>query len=393
MSRESRPPTRPDAGRDEDLKPKSGRRPQVIVCAGGGGVGKTTTSAAIALALAWQGKRTLVITVDPARRLADAMETPIGSEPKRVPLPATVTGELWALMPDPRVAMRTFIEHLFKDEPEAKERLLKNRIFLVMEEAVAGVHELVSVMLVVRAVSEIALDCVVVDTAPSRYALDLVSYPGRLASLLEGRAVAWFGTLAQRASGEDDGGGGGSSGGGMLAWGRRRVEGALGRALGARVITDVADLFGELARVRVRFAHLARQAEDLVLGEATKFVLVAAPSGAAGADLHYLARKLEKLERRATAVVLNRADTAAPAWVAALAGHEATTPALIAAIRQLEDERSARTRAADAMAAELRQKLPALRQLRLPTIAAEHPAAIVNALATALVGQLSAFGV
>lgn len=392
MSRESRPPVRQDAGRDEDLKPKSGRRPQVIVCAGGGGVGKTTTSAAIALALAWQGKRTLVITVDPARRLADAMETPIGSEPKRVPLPATVTGELWALMPDPRVAMRTFIEHLFKDEPEAKERLLKNRIFLVMEEAVAGVHELVSVMLVVRAVSEIALDCVVVDTAPSRYALDLVSYPGRLASLLEGRAVAWFGSLAQRASGGDDDGGG-SSGGGMLAWGRRRVEGALGRALGARVITDVADLFAELARVRVRFAHLARQAEDLVLGEATKFVLVAAPSGAAGADLHYLARKLEKLERRATAVVLNRADMAAPAWVAALSDDEATTPALIAAIRQLEDERLARTRAADAMAAELRQKLPALRQLRLPTIAAEHPAAIVNALATALSSQLSAFGV
>jgi anion-transporting ArsA/GET3 family ATPase len=391
MSRDSRPPARQDAGRDEDLKPKSGRRPQVIVCAGGGGVGKTTTSAAIALALAWQGKRTLVITVDPARRLADAMETPIGSEPKRVPLPPTVTGELWALMPDPRVAMRTFIEHLFKDEPEAKERLLKNRIFLVMEEAVAGVHELVSVMLVVRAVSEIALDFVVVDTAPSRYALDLVSYPGRLASLLEGRAVAWFGSLAQRASGDDDAGA--SSGGGMLAWGRRRVEGALGRALGARVITDVADLFGELARVRVRFAHLARQAEDLVLGEATKFVLVAAPSGAAGADLHYLARKLEKLERRATAVVLNRADTAAPAWVAALSGHEATTPALIAAIRQLEDERSARTRAADAMAAELRQKLPALRQLRLPTIAAEHPAAIVNALATALASQLSVFGV
>ncbi len=389
MSRESRPPARPDAGRDEDLKPKSGRRPQVIVCAGGGGVGKTTTSAAIALALAWQGKRTLVITVDPARRLADAMETPIGSEPKRVPLPATVTGELWALMPDPSVAMRTFIEHLFKDEPEAKARLLKNRIFLVMEEAVAGVHELVSVMLVVRAVSEIALDCVVVDTAPSRYALDLVSYPGRLASLLEGRAVAWFGSLAQRASGEDDGGGGG----GMLAWGRRRVEGALGRALGARVITDVADLFGELARVRVRFAHLARQAEDLVLGEATKFVLVAAPSGAAGADLHYLARKLEKLERRATAVVLNRADVAAPAWVAALSGHVAATPALIAAIRQLEDERAARTRAADAMAAELRQKLPTLRQLRLPTIAAEHPAAIVNALATELSSQLAAFGV
>ncbi len=373
---------------DRDLLPAAGRRPEVIVCAGGGGVGKTTTSAALALALAWQGKRTLVVTVDPARRLADAMDTPIGSEPKRVPLDPSVKGELWALMPDPRVAMRTFIEHLFKNEPEAKARLVQNPIFLVMEDAVAGVHELVSVMLVVRAVSEIALDVVVVDTAPSRYALDLVSYPGRLAALLEGRAVAWFGSLAQRATGDGD-----SEHGGVLAWGRRKVEGALGRVLGARVITDVANLFGELARVRLRFAQLARQAEELVLGEATKFVLVAAPSGAAGADLHYLARKLERLGREATAVVLNRADDAAPPWVDELLADEAATPALVAAVRQLEEERAARTRAADAMASELATSLPKLRQLRLPTIAAEHPAAIVGALAGELARHLGALGV
>lgn len=378
----------------DDLRPRAGKRPEVIVCAGGGGVGKTTTSAAIALALAWKGKRTLVITVDPARRLADAMETPIGSTPARVPLDPAVKGELWALMPDPREAMRTFIEHLFKDEPAALARMLKNPIYTVMADSVAGVHELVGVMLVVRAVCDLPLDCVVVDTAPSRYALDLVSYPGRLAALLEGRAVAWFGSLAQRTSGDDDDEAGSDRrGGGMLAWGRRRVENALGRVLGARVITDVANLFGELARVRERFAMLARQAEDLVLGPATRFVLVAAPTGAAAADLQYLARKLEKLERRATAVVLNRADAAAPAWVAEVSGHEEATPAVIAAIRQLEEERGARTRAADAMSEEVRRKLPSVRQVRLPTIAAEHPAAIVSALATELSPRLGELGV
>lgn len=379
----------------DDLRPRAGRRPDVIVCAGGGGVGKTTTSAALALALAWKGKRTLVVTVDPARRLADAMETPIGSTPARVPLDPSVQGELWALMPDPREAMRTFIEHLFKDEPAAMARLIKNPIYGVMADSVAGVHELVGVMLVVRAVCEIPLDCVVIDTAPSRYALDLVSYPGRLAALLEGRAVAWFGSLAQRATGDDDDDGAKSDrrGGGVLAWGRRRVEGALGRVLGARVITDVANLFGELARVRERFAQLARQGEDLVLGQATKFVLVAAPTGAAAADLQYLARKLEKLERKATAVVLNRADAAPPPWAAEVGEDEGATPALIAAIRQLEEERSARTRAADAMADEVRRKLPLVRQIRLPTIAAEHPAAIVAALAAELAPRLGDVGV
>jgi anion-transporting ArsA/GET3 family ATPase len=278
--------------------------------------------------------------------------------------------------------MRTFVEHLFRDEPLAMQRLFENRIYAAMADAAAGVHELVSVMLVVRAVDELPLDCVVVDTAPSRYALDLVLYPGRLASLLEGRAVAWFGSLAQRTTNDDDeeqaSGGVGSD---VLNWGRKRVESAMGRVLSARAIADVANLFLELARVRERFAQLARQAEELLLGETTKFVLVAAPTGAAAADLTYLARKLKKLQRGATAVILNRADVAAPPWVADVASHAGATAALLAAIEQLEEERSARTRAADVMAADIRRRLPLVRQLRLPTVAAEHPAAIVSALA------------
>ena len=372
---------------DGDQEPQLGRSPEVFVCAGGGGVGKTTASAALALALAWQGKNTLVVTVDPARRLADAMDTPIGSSPKRVVLPAEVPGELYALMPDPREAMRTFVEHLFRDEPEALQRLFTNRIYQAMADAAAGVHELVSVMLVVQAVDDLPLDTVVVDTAPSRYALDLVLYPGRLAALLEGRAIAWFGNLAQRASESDDDStpaepsGAGAT---VLNWGRQRVESALGRVLNARAIADVANLFLEMAQVRERFALLARQAEDLLLGESTKFVLVAAPTGSAAADLAYLARKLRKLHRNPSAVILNRADVEAPAWVAGVGAHQDVTPALVAAIRQLEEERSARTRAANEMAAEVRRRLPLVRQLRLPTVAAEHPAAIVTALAAHL---------
>ena len=93
MSRDSKHPPPPASGRDDDLKPKSGRRPQVIVCAGGGGVGKTTTSAAIALALAWQGKRTLVITVDPARRLAAAAGLFVGRQPLVDALPHLSSAE------------------------------------------------------------------------------------------------------------------------------------------------------------------------------------------------------------------------------------------------------------------------------------------------------------
>src|SRR5689334_1172100 len=145
------------------------KKPTVVVCAGGGGVGKTTTSAAIALALAWKGSRTLIVTVDPARRLADAMGTPIGTEVSRVALQDDVPGRLYALMPEPRRAVRLLMEHLFVDEPAALARLLAIPAFQMVEDALAGIHELVSVILVARAVEEYSLDHVIVDTAPSRY--------------------------------------------------------------------------------------------------------------------------------------------------------------------------------------------------------------------------------
>jgi len=364
------------------------KKPTVVVCAGGGGVGKTTTSAALALALAWRGSRTLIVTVDPARRLADAMGTKIGTEVSRVELQQNVPGRLYALMPEPRRAVRLLMEHLFVDEPEALARLLRIPAFQLVEDALAGIHELVSVILVARAVEEHSLDHVIVDTAPSRYALDLVSYPGRLASLLEGRAVAWFGGLAQRAVDDPSSGEPASKSGGLIGWGKRRVEAALGSVLGPHVIRDVAGVFAELARVRVRFAELAREAEDLLLGRDTRFVLVAAPTGSAEADLHYLAKKLTKLERHTSACVLNRADVGASPWIDDVRAHDSTTASLRAAVDQLEVERAARTLAGDEMAREIARRLPKVPLVRLPNVAALHPADVVGALATELAPSL-----
>jgi anion-transporting ArsA/GET3 family ATPase len=363
------------------------RKPTVIVCAGGGGVGKTTTSAALALALARtrsQSARTLVVTVDPARRLADAMGVPIGSEVRAVSMPGIPQDRLFALMPEPRGAVRTFVDFLFDGEPEARARLLENSLFTILEDAVAGVHELLSVLLVARAAREHAFAHVVVDTAPSRHALDLVSTPGRFAALLEGRALAWLASLAQRASP----GGAPSSGGGALAWGRRRVEDALARLLGARFITDLTQLFVDLGIVRERLASLAREAEEMLLGEGTRFLLVAAPTGAAKSDLLHLAKRLEKLGRLPAGLILNRADQGRLPWADVLTRSSESTPAIRRAVSELEIEQQARTAAADSMAAEIAKKLPGPPLLRLPAIASQSPVEIVQRLSTELEAYL-----
>jgi anion-transporting ArsA/GET3 family ATPase len=354
----------------------------VIVCAGGGGVGKTTTSAALALALARRRRRTLVVTVDPARRLADAMGVSIGTEVREARIEEGAAGCLFALMPEPQGSVRGFVEYLFVEEPDAMARVFENPLYGALEGAIAGVHDLMSVLLVARAVEQQVFDVVIIDTAPSRHALDLVTYPGRLAALLEGRAMGWLGSLAQRASG-------GPGRGGALAWGRRRVEDALARVVGARLIGNVTDIFADLTRVRVRFSALARDAEHLLLGPATRFVLVAAPTGAARADVLYLVKRLERLDRSPTAIVLNRADLTEFSWARALRADATLSPSLRAALAQLEIERMGRTAAADRMAAELSQRFPALPLARLPAVGLRNPADIVRRLATELAPELA----
>ncbi len=352
------------------------REPRVIVCAGGGGVGKTTTSAALALALARRGLRTLVVTIDPARRLADALGVTIDPLPHVVHVDPATGDRLWALMPEPKASTRTFMEFLFRDEPASLERLLSNRLFQALSDALAGMHELVCMTLVARAASEHTFDYVVVDTAPSRYALDFVSYPPRLAALLESRALGFFGTLADRSAP-----GAGESEGAAASLARKGAEAALARGLGGRLVLDLTGLFSEMMRVRERFAGLANQSSRLLLGEGSRYVLVAAPTGSALADVRFLARKLEKFGRTPSGVVLNRADIAPRAWAEPLRADPHTPPALAAALAQLEAERVARTTAADQMAEVLARHLASVPRVRLPFVESRSPAEIVLRLA------------
>jgi anion-transporting ArsA/GET3 family ATPase len=342
------------------------KHPIVIVCAGGGGVGKTTTSAAFALALAKSGYRALIVSIDPARRLADAMGVELGTEARELSLDSG-SGQLFGLMPDPQDALRTFVEFLFAEEPEALGRLLDNRLYRVLEAAVPGIHEVATISLTWRAIIEHEVDAVVIDTAPSRNAVDFITYPKRLAKLLGGRAVGWMAAIGKRTSvapQEDKMG---------------RVEQLLVRALGP-VARDVAGLFAEMARVRKRFILLNEHASDLLLRPETRYYPVASPTAAASDDVDYLIKKLGKLDIAPRALILNSAFVPERDWVQVLEASGKTTTAIDQVLSGLNDERATRNRAASRITDAFSRKYPSVPQLRLPFIESVEPRSIVHAL-------------
>ena len=358
----------------------SSTQPQVIVCVGGGGVGKTTTAAALALALAAAGSRTLIVTIDPARRLAGALGVPISDEVTPVPL-EIAAGRLHALMPDPKRSLHTFLDYLFEGKPEGRARLLTNSLYLGLSDAAAGMHELVAMTLVAKASAEGRFDVVVIDTAPSRHAIDFVTYPGRLAALLGGRTVGWLAGLAGPAGSAEP------ENRKARSWSVGRVESLLARVAGPHLLRDTAALFAELATVRERFVSLTESASNLLLGERAAYVLVAAPTAAARDDVLYLAKRLEKLGRAPRAVVLNRADLQGAPFVQALKGERGLPGSIVEALAVLEDERESRTAAAATLTLELRP-LGAVPIVRLPHIEQSAPEAIVMALRESLAPHL-----
>ncbi|MDH3200036.1 MAG: AAA family ATPase [Myxococcales bacterium] len=341
-------------------------RPEVIVCSGGGGVGKTTVSAALALALAKNGYRALIVSIDPARRLADAMGVELGTKARELSLDAG-RGQLFALMPDPHNALRTFIEMLFEEEPASVERLLKNRLYLALEAAVPGIHEVVAMSLTWRAIVDYDIDVVVIDTAPSRNAVDFIGYPKRLAKLLGGRAVGWMAAIGKRTSisPEDDRMG--------------RVEGLLVRALGP-VARDVAGLFSEMARVRERFIMLNEHTSELLLHPDTRYFLVASLTVAARDDVHYLFRKLSALELVPRALIINSEFVPKRNWIDVLENSDEMTTAIREVIAALDEEDTIRKRAAQRTTAVFSRRYPNVLQLSLPFIEVVEPRNIVHAL-------------
>ncbi len=272
---------------------------RVCVCGGSGGVGKTTTSAAIALGMAAAGAKVAVVTIDPAKRLANALGLQeLENEPRRVE-PERLAGagldfrgELWAMMLDPKRTFDELIDRVAAD-PERAQEIKANRVYRELSTAVSGSQEFTAVAKLYELDRDGDFDLLVLDTPPSRNALDFLDAPGRLTSFLEGRALKAFirpTGLGMR----------------VLGRGAAPLLGALRRVTGVDLITDLSTFFGLLGDMTEDFSARAAQVERMLKAPTTAFVLVTSAQASAIDEAIWFRRTLTDGGLPFAGVIVNR---------------------------------------------------------------------------------------
>ena len=368
--------------------PPSAMGTRLTVCVGGGGVGKTTTSAALALSLARRQRRTLVITVDPARRLADALGTEVGRHAQPVMLDGA-SEYLFARMPDSRMSLDDFVLWLFED-PVQRKRVMNNPAYRELGDSLAGVHELITIGLLQTEIDSGHWDEVILDTAPSRHALAFLTYPTRLLGLLEAKALGWLAALASNA---DPSQAEQKPKTGLFEWGRSKAEAIMGKIVGLEGLRNLSALFADMVSVRERWAGLARRTDNLLRNPSTRYLIIGAPTGGAMADASFLVRHLSQHGLQPSAIVLNRAESEPPACEQRVFDSITNTPpnvpseqrdALERTLRAMQDEHRLRGEAAYRAIEGLQAIAPrGTSVIRLPFVHRSEPSAIVLALADA----------
>jgi len=263
----------------------------VIVCCGSGGTGKTTISAAIALAGAERGLKTCVVTIDPARRLADALGLEaLGNTPRQIS--GRWNGELSAVMLD---AKGTFDDLVFRysQSREQADRILQNRLYKNLTSVLSGTQEYMAMEKLYELHSEGGFDLVVVDTPPTRHALDFVDAPRRLYSFLENRVFRLV-LMPTRAYLK------------AMTMAAHALLRTISRVAGSEIVEDAMAFFRAFEGMEEGFRERARRVEELLANPGTAFVLVAAPRDDSIDEARFFARRLSESSISVSAVVVNR---------------------------------------------------------------------------------------
>jgi anion-transporting ArsA/GET3 family ATPase len=341
----------------------SDRTIDIIVCCGAGGVGKTTTAAALALRAAEQGRKVCVLTIDPARRLAQSMGlTELDNTPRPVQgVDATAGGSLDAMMLDMK---RTFDDVVEKHaSPDKAQQILQNPFYIALSSSFAGTQEYMAMEKLGQLHGDSgAWDLIVVDTPPSRSALDFLDAPERLSSLLDGRFMR---VMVAPARGPAR----------VLSAGLSLVTGAMNKILGAQFLTDVQSFIAALDTIFGGFRQRAEATYRLLQADETAFLVVAAPEPDAIREASYFAERLTSERMPLAGLVVNRF-------------HQSSSPSISTAdaesgARRLDDEATAdllRVHAANTRLAQREKKVVA-------RFTAAHPQ-VPNVSVPALAGDV-----
>lgn len=251
---------------------------RVVICCGSGGVGKTTTSAALAIRIARAGARVAVLTIDPARRLADALSVgEIGNTAFPVPLADLPPGaSLHAMMLDSKRTFDDVVER-FAGGRDARDRILGNHYYRFVSTRLAGAHEYMAMEKLYELSVSGDYDVVVLDTPPSRHALDFLAAPERMANLMDEGVMRWLVLPASR------------GGWRMIEKGSEILAKVLRSMLGERTITDIAEFFTAFQSLWEGFRQRSLDVRELLRAPTTRFLLVTTPAPGARAEaLHFL---------------------------------------------------------------------------------------------------------
>ena len=264
----------------------------IVVCCGAGGVGKTTTAAALAVRAADRGRKVVVVTIDPARRLAQSLGlTALDNTPRKV----KGAGKLHAMMLDMK---RTFDEIVLAHaDPERARQILENPFYVMLSSSLAGTQEYMAMEKLAQLHASGEWDLIVVDTPPTRSALDFLDAPERMTRFLDGRFLRLLLAPAKV---------GGRVGMKIMNFGVSTFTNVIGKITGADLLRDLRDFFTAFETMFGGFRERAQLTHDLLKDPRTAFVVVAAPDAAALREASYFVERLDEEAMPLAGVVVNR---------------------------------------------------------------------------------------
>ena len=295
-------------------------RTRILVCCGSGGVGKTTTAAALGVRAAERGRKAVVLTIDPARRLAQSMGlSELDNTPRRVAgVDESAGGELSAMMLDMKRTFDEFVEA--HADPERARAILANPFYQSLSAGFAGTQEYMAMEKLGQLRALDAWDLIIVDTPPSRSALDFLDAPKRLGSFLDGRFIRLLMAPAKV---------GGRAGVKFLNLGMSMMTGTLSKVMGAQLLRDVQTFVAAMDSMFGGFRKRADATYKLLQANGTAFLVVAAPERDALREASYFVERLAAEDMPLAGLVLNRVHGSGAAQL--------TAERALAAAEALED--------------------------------------------------------
>jgi anion-transporting ArsA/GET3 family ATPase len=276
----------------------------VIVCCGSGGVGKTTTAAVLGIELAAMGKRVVVVTIDPAKRLADALGLPdgLGNDPAEIDLQpgqdGAGTGQLWAMMLDTRATFDGLVR-ANAPSPQQAERILANSFYRNIAGALSGTQEYMAAERLHSLHADDRFDVVVVDTPPTRNALDFLDAPATLARFLDHPLFKLLMLPTRR-------------GLKVLNVAAQPLLRTIGKVVGGEVLADAIAFFQAFDGMQTGFRRRADDVLTVLRSSTTRYVLVASPKLDTVDEARWFANKIGEQGLAVAALIVNRCTPSFP---------------------------------------------------------------------------------